>query len=152
MAKFYYNGADVISASFEELARLTQEDTLQILRPAAELLMEKQRQKLRTTFTQRTGALYSSIQAMEKTGDSGASIVIYFKGKHPKSSTGRRKKKGRLSGHYSGSNSEVAYILENGSQRIDARYWIQTANEESEEEVNAAMEDAWDRYLSGRNL
>ena len=46
MAKFHYNGGDVISASFEELARLTQEDTLQILRPAAELLMEKQRQVL----------------------------------------------------------------------------------------------------------
>ena len=152
MAKFYFNGADTIAASFQDLANLTPEDTLNILRPAAQLLMEAQKAKEKSTFTQRSGSLYNSIKLEERIGETGAAIRVHIVGKHPNAYTGRRMKDGRPSGRYSGSNAEVAYILEQGSPRISPRYWIETTNEENEEAVNAAMGEAWDAYLTEKGL
>ena len=47
MAKFTFNGMDELSASFEELLNLTDQERMGIIMPAAELLVEKQKQKFR---------------------------------------------------------------------------------------------------------
>lgn len=153
MAKFNFNGMDEISASFEQLSRLTDEDKMSVIMPAAQLLLQRQKEKILSLFTQRTGDLANSLTIEERSGDDGAFAYIFPKGKHRGSSTGKRKRKnGRSNGKYSGTNAEVAYIQEFGSPRISATHWLENANEEAEEEVISAQQDAWDELLTKKGL
>lgn len=152
MGKFSFNGVDELSASFEQLAQLTDEDKMSVIMPAAELLVERQRQMIERLFKQRTGDLAKSLSIQKKTGEDGAYAHIYLKGKHRGSSTGKRKGKRRSNGHYSGTNAEVGYILEYGSPRIAARHWMENANEEAEDKVVAAEQAAWDDLVTKKGL
>lgn len=152
MANFSFNGMDEISASLEQLASLTDEDKLSVIMPAATLLLERQKQKIEALFTQRTGDLANSLTIEKKSDEDGAYAHITLKGKHKNSSTGKRKGKRRSNGNYSGTNAEVGYILEYGSPRIAARHWMETANEEAEEEVVAAQQAAWDELITQKGL
>ena len=152
MAAFSFNGLDSIEASFQELSQLSDEEKYSVISPAAELLKQKFVEKIKSLFIQRSGDLAESITIVKKTDDSGSYAHITPTGKHSKSSTGKRNKKGKSSGRYSGSNAEVAWILEYGSPRIDPRHWMETTNEESEEEVIAAEEAAWDSLLETKGL
>ena len=83
--------------------------------------------------------------------------MISAKGKHPKSSTGKRMKMGkdgkrRSSGKYSGTNAEILYLLEYGSPRIPASHAIETANENAEDEILQLEADAWDEHLKSLGL
>lgn len=153
MAKFEINGMDEIAASFEQLANITDADKLSVILPAARLLLGKQKQKIIQLFTQRTGDLANSLTIKEKMDDDGPSAVIYLKGKHKGSGTGKRKRKnGRSNGKYSGTNAEVGYILNYGSPRIAATHWLDNANDEAEEEVMETMQAAWDDVLESKGL
>lgn len=153
MAKFIINGMDEISASFEQLANITDEDKLSVLMPAARLLMQRQKEKIIELFTQRTGDLAKSLTVQQKSDDSGPVAVIYLKGKHRGSSTGKRKRKnGRSNGKYSGTNAEVGYILNYGSPRIGATHWLDNANDEAQDEVMGAMQEAWNDVLESKGL
>ena len=152
MAKFSFNGMDEISASFEQIAKLSDEDKLSVIRPAAQLLLERQRDKLISLFRQVTGVLAKSLSIDERVDDDGVSAYISPKGKHPGSSTGKRKGKRRSNGKYSGTNAEIAYILEYGSPRISATHWLENANEEAEEDVIAAQQAAWNALLDKKGL
>lgn len=153
MAKFSFNGADDLAASFEQLANLTDEDKMGIIMPAARLLLEKQREKIKQLFTQRTGDLTDSLAIQEKSDDDGVYANIYLKGKHSGSGTGKRKRKnGRSNGKYSGSNAEIGYILNFGSPRIAATHWLENANEEAEEEVVETMQSAWNDILDTKGF
>ena len=156
MAKFKFNGIDYLSASFEELAQITDEEKMSIIMPAAELLKKKHSEKLGEAFRKLTGVLSGSISIVVKTGGNGASALITPKGKHPGSSTGKRMKRAgnrrRSSGKYSGSNAEIAYILEHGSPRIAATHWMENANDEAEKELIAVQQEAWDDLLTKKGL
>lgn len=153
MAKFTFNGMDEISASFEQLANITDEDKASVLTPAAEILKERQVQKIVQMFRQRTGDLAKSITVELKGAGEDFHAYIFPKGKHRGSSTGKRKRKdGRSNGKYSGTNAEVAYILNYGSPRIDATHWLEIANEEAEDEVIAAEQEAWNGVLTEKGL
>lgn len=152
MAKFSFNGMDEISASFEQLSRLTDDDKMSVIMPAAKLLLQRQRDKILSLFTQRTGDLADSLTIEEKSDDDGVFAYIFPKGKHRGSSTGKRKGKRRSNGEYSGTNAEVAYILEYGSPRISATHWLENANEEAEEEVISAQQAAWDELITKKGL
>lgn len=152
MGKFSFNGVDELSASFEQLSQLSDEDKMSVIMPAAKLLVERQREMIQRLFKQRTGDLADSLSIQEKSGEDGAYAHIYLKGKHRGSSTGKRKGKRRSNGRYSGTNAEVGYILEHGSPRIAARHWMENANEEAEEEVVAAEQAAWDDLVTKKGL
>ena len=157
MAKFSFNGMDELSASFEDLCNLTDRDRMGIIMSAAKLLADRQKTKLAELFTQRSGDLAESITIREKSDENGAYAEIFFKGKHPGSSTGKRKKKdanGKIieSGKYSGTNAEVAYILEYGSPRIAPRHWLESANEEAEDDAIETMQTAWDELLEEKGF
>lgn len=153
MAKFSFNGMDEISASFEQLSRLTDDDKMSVIMPAAKLLLQRQRDKIISLFTQRTGDLADSLTIEEKSDDDGVFAYIFPKGKHRGSSTGKRKGKRRSNGKYSGTNAEVAYILEYGSPRISPPFhWLEKANEEAEDEVIAAQQEAWNNLVSKKGL
>lgn len=154
MAKFSINGMDEISASFEQLADLSDRDKLGVIMAGAQVLLQRQKEKIEALFAQRTGDLANSLTIEEKSDDEGAFAYIYPKGKHRGSSTGKRKRKnGRSNGKYSGTNAEVAYILEYGSPRISPGFhWMETANEEAEDESLAAMQAAWNDVLDTKGL
>ena len=152
MAKFSFNGMDEIAASFDQLANITDEDKMSVIMPAAKLLLARQRDKIIELFTQRTGDLAKALTIQEKTGDDGVYAQIYLKGKHRGSSTGKRKGKRRSNGKYSGTNAEVGYILEYGSPRIAAHHWMETANEEAEDDVISAQQAAWDELLTKKGF
>ena len=152
MAKFSFNGMDELSASFEQLSQLSDEDKMSVIMPAAKLLVERQRQMIERLFQKRTGDLANSLTIQQKSDDDGAYAHIYLKGKHRGSSTGKRKGKRRSNGRYSGTNAEVGYILEYGSPRIAARHWMENANEEAEDDVVAAEQAAWDDLITQKGL
>lgn len=152
MAGFSFNGLDEISASFEQLARLTDEDKLSILSPSAQLLLQRQKEKIAQIFRRRTGDLENSLVIEQRQSDDGPSLYIYPKGKHRGSSTGKRKGKRRSNGKYSGTNAEVAYILNYGSPRIAATHWLENANDEAEAEVVASQQAAWDELVAMKGL
>lgn len=152
MAKFSFNGMDEISASFEQLAQISDEDKMAVIRPAAERLVQRQKEKIRALFRRRTGALEESLTIEERSGEDGAYAHIYPKGKHPGSGTGKRRGKRRSNGSYSGTNAEVAYILEYGSPRIAASHWMENANEEAEGEIIALQQEAWNDLLTKKGL
>lgn len=152
MAKFSFNGMDEISASFEQLSRLTDDDKMSVIMPAAQLLLQRQKEKILSLFTQRTGDLANSLTIEKRSGEDGVFAYIFPKGKHRGSSTGKRRGKRRSNGKYSGTNAEVAYILEYGSPRISATHWLENANEEAEDEVVSAQQAAWDDLLTKKGL
>lgn len=152
MAKFSINGLDEISASLEQLSRLSDDEKMSVIMPGAQLLLQRQKEKILNLFVQRTGDLEASLTIEEKTGPDGPYAYIFPKGKHRGSSTGKRKGKRRSNGKYSGTNAEVAYILEYGSSRIAATHWLETANEESEEDVIAAQQEAWGNLVTKKGL
>lgn len=153
MAKFSFNGMDEISASFEELANLSDNDRLGIIMAGANVLVTRQKEKIAQLFQQRTGKLADSIKIKVKDDGEGSYAYISPEGKHPGSGTGRRKRRnGRSNGKYSGTNAEVAYILNYGSPRIAATHWMENANEEAEDEVMENMQAAWNDVLDTKGL
>lgn len=152
MAKFSFNGLDEISASFEQLSKLTDEDKVSILMPSARLLLQRQKEKVAKLFKRRTGDLEESLTITQQNSDSGPSLYIAPTGKHRGSSTGKRKGKRRSNGKYSGTNAEVAYVLEVGSPRIKATHWMENANEEAEPEVIETQQAAWDELVAKKGL
>ena len=153
MAKFSFNGMDEITGSIEQLMNLTNEDRMSVIMPAATLVAERQKEKIRQVFKQRTGDLANSITIRERLDGDIAYANIYLKGKHRGSSTGvRRRKDGRKNGKYSGSNAEVGYVLEYGSQRITPRHWMETANEEVEDDLISVQQTAWDDLMKKKGL
>lgn len=156
MAKFTFNGMDDISASFETLAQITDEDKMSVIMPAAEFLQGKHQEAIRKLFYQFTGVLAKSITIVPRKTDDGVSALITPTGKHPNGYTGKRNKMGdggrRSSGKYSGTNAEIAFILEHGSPRIRATHWMENANEEAEDELVEIQQDAWNELLEKKGL
>lgn len=152
MAKFSFNGLDEISASLEQLAQLSDDEKVSILMPSAQLLLQRQKEMIARLFKRRTGDLEESLTITQKNGDGGPSLYISPAGKHRGSSTGKRKGKRRSNGKYSGTNAEVAYVLEVGSPRIKATHWLENANEEAEPEVIETQQAAWDELVTKKGL
>lgn len=153
MAKFTFDEVDYISAQFDQAALLTDEDKLSVIMPAAELLKERHSAKIRQLFRQPTGTLADSISIIVKTDDDGSYAHITPKGKHPKENKGERKrKKTGTKRKYSGTNAEVAFVLEYGSVRIRARHWMESANEEAESEIAETQQQAFNEMLEKKGL
>ena len=152
MAKFSFNGMDELSASFEDMLRLSDEERMSVIMPGAEVAAERQRGKIRELFNQHTGALADSITIRQMSYDDGAYANIFLEGKHPGSSTGKRKGKRRSNGKYSGTNAEVGYVLEYGTPRITATHWMENANEEAASEVTTAQQEAWNSLMEKKGL
>lgn len=157
MAGFNFQGIGAITASFEELENLSDDEVVQLLTPAAEKYKTAYQEAVKSTFKQRTGDLHRSISIEKKTADGRPFLRVSPKGKHRGTGTGKRKKKGangkrRSSGNYSGTNAEVAYYLNYGTPRIAATHWLDNAADKTEPEATAAVEKAWDELLTNKGL
>ena len=153
MASFKFDGIDYISASLEQLSNISDAEKMSIIRPAAEFLKTTYENVIRSKFRQRSGALADSITVEQRSDEAGAYAHVAPKGKHPGSSTGKRKRRnGRSNGRYSGTNEEVAYILNYGSPRIAATHWMENANEEAADQVVAIQQEKWDELITQKGL
>lgn len=153
MAKFKFDGIDYISASFEQLSNISDEEKMRVIQPAAEFLKKTYENVIVSKFRQISGALADSITIEQRSDDNGAYAHVFPKGKHPGSGTGKRKRRnGRSNGKYSGTNAEVAYILNYGSPRIAATHWLENANDEAEEKIVAIQQEAWDELITEKGL
>ena len=165
MAKFksyFGDGADLM-AVFEKGDAFSVDDLLEVLRPAAIRLVEIYRQAITTRFQQRSGDLADSID-FEDNYLSGhyASMLVKPFGTHSKSKYTRRSragpqarkyaKHGRTSSTKPLKNEELAYLLEYGTSRIDATHWMETANEESESEIQGIIDEGFTALLAKKGL
>ena len=152
MAKFSFNGVDSFEASLEQLARLSYEEKLSVIMPSAQLLLQRQKEKILSMFRRRTGDLEASLGLEAKESDEGPSVVLFFQGKHRGAYAGKRTRGGRPRGKYSGTNAEIAYILNYGSPRIKATHWLDNVNSETEREMVASQQEAWNDLLEKKGL
>lgn len=153
MAKFKFDGIDYISASFEQLSNISDAEKMSVIRPAAEFLKTTYENVIVSKFRQISGVLADSIVIEQRSDDDGAYAHVTPKGKHPGSGTGKRKRRnGRSNGKYSGTNAEVAYILNYGSPRITATHWLENANDEAADKIVAIQQEKWDELITQKGL
>lgn len=176
MANFrvkYYSKTGVAGdVSFDVIEKGMQpEDKLAVLRPGAELLLQRLRDFLEANTNDPNaeirGRLAESLKAVEN--DVTGSIIVTPRGVHHgkkarrKRSEGyRRAKTGQGRGRSSKSPHhgmtggtaavDVGYYLEYGTPRMAALHWMETVNEQSAEDVQASLEKAWDEYLTSLGL
>lgn len=157
MGGFSFNGMDELELSFEELATLDDETRGCLLSAGAEAVLEYLRRYLHAHH-HRTGELEKSLRA-ELIGDTA---LVGPRGNI--SSRGKRKILQRVAGsggmkrskHHGDAGGitypELGFLLEFGTPRMKATHWMENANEQSEDEVTAAMFRAWDEHLKELNL
>lgn len=159
--KYYSTG----SISFDALEKDMQpENKLAILRPAAALLLQRLREFLAANTCDPNkavrGRLAESLTAAEISAV--GSIIVTPRGVHhasrgrgnPRAKAGRRLKGSKTHHGMTGATTaaEVGYYLEYGTSRMAALHWMETVNEQSAEEIQAALEKAWDEYLTSLGL
>lgn len=157
MMRFHIDGLDRLSVSYASLSQISEDDLWAIIEPAANTLADKMRETISRLFTPRSGSLLGSIEVRRKLSKGGAVFALVGPNDktHPKSSTGKRKSRGPRGGgggSYSGTNAEVAWILEYGSSRIPGRHWMETAVTETEEQILGQLETGFNAYCDAAGL
>lgn len=144
MAKFGFNGIDDLIADFDKLAKTDDNTKYEILEAGAEVVKKAQQAVIRRLglMDPVMPQLINSLTIKRKKKKSEIYVTLYPYGY-------RKKKDG---GPSETANAEVGNILEYGSPDVKARHWMETANEESESERIAAMQDAWNKHLDDLNL
>ena len=143
--------------------KLTPDDLLSVLRPAAEALAEHYKSTIERLFRQITGSLAESIRAKESTFSTGeVSIIVGLTGKHKGGHKAARSRAGSPTRRYAKhnrdakataiTNAELAYLLEFGTPRITATHWMENANEEIEDTIQKIIEDEYDKLLKSKGL
>lgn len=157
MGGLSFNGMDKLELSFEELATLDDETRRGLLCAGAEAVLEYLRRYLHAHH-HRTGGLEESLRA-ELVGDTA---LVGPRGKI--SRRGKRKILHRVFGsggmkrskHHGAAGGitypELGFLLEFGTPRMKATHWMENANEQSADDVTAAMFQAWDKHLKDLNL
>lgn len=167
MAKFNCDFSDFdafLSAQNATGDTFTVDELLEVLRPAALRLKEIYRNVIQRTFKQRTGSLAESIDIEDDTaGSNYAFITVKPFGTHKGGAYTRKSRAGAAGGKYAKhnrrpstkklKNEELAYLLEYGTPRISPGYhWMETANEESEDEIQGMIETEFDKLLQKKGL
>ena len=163
MANFVFYGTDELEISFTELAQLTDEDKEKIVMAGAEVIKKHQVSVLESDHNSKI--LAPSIEAKYLPGFKDGVAVIEPKGIHhgkktvhgsnyhrPKTGQGRSHKRKRHGLTAGTTNQEVGYYLEYGTPRMPASHWMERANEKAADETNAAMEKAWNDYITSKGF
>lgn len=156
MMNFHIDGLDRLSVSYASLSRISDDELWAIIEPAANTLKDKMQETISALFTQRSNSLHDSIEVKRKLSKGGAVYALVGPNdkKHPKSSTGKRRARaqGGKGGSYSGTNAEVGWILEYGSQRIDGFHWMEQSVTATEEELLGQLETGFNAYCEAVGL
>lgn len=156
MMNFHIDGLDRLSVSYASLSRISDDDLWAIIEPAANTLKDKMQETISGLFQTITGSLLGSIEVKRKSSRGGTVYALVGPNdkKHPKSSTGKRRARaqGGKGGSYSGTNAEVAWILEHGTSRIPGRHWMEQAVTSTEEELLGQLETGFNAYCEAVGL
>lgn len=157
MAGFYFDGLDRLELSLAEIAKLDEEERGKILSAGATSVRQHQQEYVRKHH-HRTGGLENSI----KSEIIGGVALIGPRGKVSKkgrrtvlqivSGSGAMKRKKHHGSAAGITYPELGFLLEYGTPRMKASHWMENANEEAEDDVQSAMEAAWDEHLKKSNL
>lgn len=152
---FYSEGAD---------DTFSVDDLLEVLRPAAIRLKEYYRETILRLFKKRSGSLADSINFEDDYNLSKGYVSFLVKpfGVHKGGKYTRRSRAGSPNARYAKhnrkpatkaiKNEELAYLLEYGTPRITATHWMETANEEIENEIQDMIEAEFDDLLKKKGL
>ncbi len=163
--KYYGKDGLVSDASFTVVeAGMSNEDKLKICLAGAEVLLRRLREFLHANTNDPNasvrGRLAESLTAREY--PELGSVIVTPQGKHHGKSAKRTRAegyrraktgqgKGRKQGHHGMSAGvsaqDVGYYLEYGTPRMSALHWMETVCEQAGDEVQQAMEQAFDEYL-----
>ena len=151
MARFNVSGMGDIMETFVKAGRIGEEESWRVVSAGARVLEALYASRLAELFRVVTGSLSASVKTKRA---SATMAVLTPMGKHPHTSAGKRRKKknGKSHGSYQGTNAEIAFILEYGSERIPATHWMEKTNEEAEEPVHQAMAEEWNKILDELGL
>ena len=156
MAKIAYN----VTFNWETLMDFPERDQRKVINAAAAVIKPALYASFNRHFSSKTGQLARSIaiyQRQRKNGDPVARIGPDWE--HPRANayTGvryrnvikRKKRTGAryASGNYTGTNAEIAGILEWGDGRIPKSAWALSANAASRAEAMAAAKAAYNQVL-----
>ena len=149
MARFepQTGGLDSLSNDLKKLGQLTDEDAYTILTPAADHLVGRFAEKVRSFFRQHTGKLAESIEALRKRDD-GPYIYVGPQGVHHKYKS--RKKEG--GGMKNALASEVAFILEYGDSHHTATHWMENTINEESDAVGEKLQEGFDALCDEKGI
>lgn len=151
MARFRTDGLDAIVEQMKALGELSGDAADEMLMAAAEAAKQAWKQAAKRHRLKLTGQLIESIgyPRRPKTVGGVRTIDIYPQGKstYTIGSDGKR-----VSRKKPVRNAEVAFILHYGTSSKPGTFWVDTADELSEEPVQRAMEEVWERELRKRGI
>lgn len=169
--KMYTPGKDMANQYFtiDMSDADSKETSLKICRRGAELLLEKLKAHLEETTHDANAAVRGTLaNSLKITESSSGTCFVGPSGKHhgkgsglktkaagyhrPKTGQGASSKRKHHGMTDAVSAVDVGYYLEYGTPRMDAEHWMETTLENSEEEILAAMEQAWDEHLKSLGL
>lgn len=142
---------------------------LEILRAGAEVLVQRLREFLDANTNDPNAAVRGTLARSIQIVNRNDRVFVEPKGKHhgkkaartraegyhrAKTGQGRgRSGAGKHHGMSSGvSAADVGYYLEYGTPRMSALHWMETVVEQSADEIEAAMQTAFDNYLESRGF
>lgn len=151
MARIRTEGIDDIIEQMKFLGELSGDVADEMLLRAAEEVKQAWRQAARRHKLKLTGQLIDSIDypMKPKTIQGIKTIDIYPQGESTYTIGPDGK---RINRRTPVRNAEVAFILHYGTSKKPATFWVDTADELSEEPVQQVMEEIWDRELRKRGL
>lgn len=140
MAKIYFDGLHDRIKLFDNMARQTTKVAEKSLRAAAKVYVKGRKEEATRRGFRDTGAMIKNIKASKKTNQYSevGKMTVYSRGKDAK---GVRNAEKEFLLHYGVKNG-------NGSQRIAASHWVDSAEEKSHREADNAMEKVWDEMTN----
>ena len=137
---------DLENLSFAELAEIPNETRYEILEAGAEVALAAHKRTLIAMDLVQSSQLYDSLKIQRKTAKDGSPFIYVLPtGKrvptiyHPSPNT---------------LNTTVGFIREFGApdRGIEAKEWMRTANEQSADNVLAAEEAVYDKFLKEKGF
>lgn len=152
-----------MSAYGERGETLSQDELLEVLRPAAIRLKDLYRQAIISRFQQRTGSLAESIDFEDHSFTNYASFTVkpfgthnggkYTRKSRAGSPTRKYAKHGRHPSTKALKNEELGYFLEFGTPRISPpTHWMEEASEDAADEINEIVENNFTELLRRKGL
>lgn len=140
MASLDLSSLESFIMDMEEIARIPDSVTSDMLNAGADVLVEATKASARSMGVTKTGLTASSVKKTKITKkDTEKKLFITFGGSRTRNGIKTR-------------NAEIAFINEYGKRGQPARPFVRTANEKSADNTVNAMESVYDDYLKSKNL
>lgn len=166
MANYSAKGIEKLQLSMQEFSEIPESVVQKMLISGGQVVVEAQKQKLRTFGLIRSGKLLNSLKVVPKSGTvkNGWTgyVLVYPTGTHGtyrrRTVSRKRSNTGRIltitGDTRKTTNSEVGFIQEFGAPKrgIKPKQWMRLANDESASAMVKAEFDVYDQWLKSKDL